>query len=515
MATITERKDSEEGELHLELKGTRRGKDFDFILRRNYIRVEPKDQDWRILEQSEKLQIFNAILRKYRERSMGDGDMKIAALGVTEDGDIYIATNTERLSSPYFRQCAELNMVTSLTQNDVYDQLKKDPTKITPHEPKLTELYMLGGKDAKPDAPNICPCGNCTDMLTRVMSSPDAPIYVLPMSPTDDTLTIAHAENVSSPELIGKVWKTNIEQLNAKRVINLAPQAAETQKAGFRQLLLRSGKLPEERAKELTDAMIKNIQDDTEAPKVHNMGDLVKLLLNPLTIGMAIKALPSSIVAETEQALRHMLKTAENALTQRQSVAALDLTARGDSGVDMSELNHFMVGEIQRTFGDRLRGFGLKDASKDDIREAVENKIYTIRCVVVRLDDGTFRTSVESQSDIDNAYPCGEVSTIMEAANKLGTQGVREVWAMEMNPKDIAKGIMHTSSKEGAERIIKRRTRSTDQVQFHFIPFNSGEIADDRRIEKITTHASARELFPSYYLGNNIQDRAVAFGKAW
>ena len=482
-----------DGKFHL--VGTASGVAFDFELKRNRVKVSPKSPDWQAaLTEDEKLKIFRQILKDYRIRSMGDDGMKLAAIGITEDGDISIATNTERLSSPYFRQCAELNMVTSLTQNEVYKQLRKGATE--PQEPKLKALYLLGGQDGEGIKRPLCQCGNCTDMLSHVME-PNAPVYLLPLKAAPDATIDTAAPTIMHVEA-GHVWKTTIETLNAHREINLSGAAANAQRSGFRQLLKQT-KLPEEQAREL-NAKLTGAANDHGA-SIHSVTDLVSYLLQP----QHLIELPKDLAVEAQHALSAMLKSAENALTQRHSVAALDAGVENGE-LHLATLNRFMVGQIQGCFADRLRALqardGLAHASNSEVEALITEKVGAIRCVVLQLDDGTFRYALESRSKLDNATPSAEMSALAGAANKLGTQGVREVWAMEMAPKDIQKGLMHTSSKEGTERLLKRRTTTGKDVKFHFIPFNAGTQTDDRKIAALTTDVQARELFPSFFLGS-------------
>ncbi len=482
-----------DGKFHL--RETACGKDFDFQLKRNRVKVLPADVDWqKLLTEDEKLQLFRRILKEYRIRSQGDDGLKLAALGITETGDIYIATNTERLSSPYFRQCAELNVVTCLTQNEVYKQLRHNSDK--PSDPRLTALYMIAGWDNEKELRRpICPCGNCTDMLSHVMT-PGAPLYVMPLNEAPSTPMNSTAKNIQDIQP-GHAWKTTIEVLNTQREVTLSGAPANEQRAGFRELLHKGVKMPEEQAKELADRLL-----GQTGGRAHNIGELVGFLLNPVQVA----DMPRAMMQEAGLAIRTMLKSAENALLQRQSVPELDATADGDR-VHLAALNRFMVNEIQRGFADRLREIqkraGGTPMGEEAFKTAVNEKIGTIRCVVLQMDDGTFRFAVEARSKLDNAAPSAEMSALASASQTLGTRGVRDAWVMEMTPKDIARGNMHTSTKEGAERLIKRRSRGAkDDVQFHFIPFNPGTSTDDGKIAAITMDIDGKKLFPSLFLGS-------------
>lgn len=479
------------GDGNFHLRDTSLGKDFDFQLRRNRVKVSPNG--WQKLNEQEKIQIFKAILEDYRMRSVGDDGMKIAALGVTSEGDIYIATNTERLSSPYFRQCAELNMVTAATQSEMYEQRKQGNPE--PYEPKFSEFYMVGGVDARPKSHPICPCGNCTDMLRHVME-PGAPMYMLSLKSdvadrVDDT-----SATVSDVEP-GKTWKTDIAALDIYHEVALKKDAAGAQHIGFSAMLRRGSKLAEEERQQLIQTLSPDAKPEMS---LHSITELLGYLGDP----MKLAALPAEMVQQAKDALGATIKSAENALLQRQSVAAIDV-ATEHGKPHLADLNRYMVGEIRHAFADRLKQAEFRDADTlngRSVESLMNEKIGVIRCVVIQLDDGTYRSAVETRTSYDNASPSAEMTALANASRALGTRGVKDAWIMEMAPQDIAKGVMHTSSKEGTERLMKRRSRETQGVNFHFIPFNAGTTMKDQEVAKMSLDVAGRELFPSYFTGS-------------
>lgn len=479
-----------DGQFHL--NGTSCGIDYTFELRRNRVKVTPKEPNWnQTLTEQEKLQLFRAVLDDYRLRAIGDSGFKLAAIGITDDNDIYIATNTERLSSPYFRQCAELNMVTAVTQNQVYKQLRSGTEK--PTAPHLKALYLLGGKDGGGVERPLCPCGNCTDMLSHVME-PNAPIYLFPMKMNGKKDVVNDTAESVADVAPGEIWKTNTGSLNAYREIPLKSTVAEAQRAGFRQLI-RQTKLPSEKAKVLADKMLSAANDD--GGKLTNVQGLIGYLLDP----KHLLSMPKDLMLEAQHAVDVMLKSAENALLQRTSVPELDV-AFTNNRPSLTALNSFMVEKIQGTFADRVRGMKGEQLDPETLKNLVNEKVGAIRCVVIRLEDGTFRYAVEARTKLDNASPCAEMSALANASDRLGTTGVRDVWAMEMCPEDIVHGMMHTSTKEGAERLYKRRPQvGSNELQFHFIPFNSGRFVDDRKVRDMITDVPASKLFPSLFEG--------------
>jgi cytidine deaminase len=482
------------GRGEFQLKETECGVDFTFRLTRNRIKVEPKQADWhKALSEKERLMVFDGILKHYRERAIGDSGMQLAAIGITESGDIYIATNTERHSSPYFKQCAELNMVSIMTQDSSYWQLSAGGK--NPEAKKLKEVYLVGGKKNEESMKRpICPCGSCTDMLSRVMVK-GGNVYMFPLNPQNTEFDI----NTTAKDVMqvqpGQVWHTSIDTLNNKYLLRLRDGNQNTPRKGLEALLERGAKLPEDRAKEITDAML----GQPEHKELHSVTDLVGALLNPVKAVQTLADLPKGLLQDAEHAIQAMLQSAQNALTKRESVAELDV-AEKDGTPRLSGLNHFMVEQIQRTFANRLDACTkLKTASQGEFRKILNDEIGAIRCVVIQLDDNTFRYAVESRTTLDNAIPAAEVTALANAATKLGSQGVKQVWAMEMSPRDIASGVMHTSTKEGVERIVKRSSQR-NPLEFHFIPFNDGK-GNDKDIAAITRDMSPIQLFPSYFLG--------------
>ena len=485
-----------------------------FTVKKTTVEVDcnPPSLDWqKALTESQKLQLFHKILQKFRVRSIAkpeEGDMRMASLGVSDKGEIFISTSTSRLSSSYFRQCAEQNMVINMTQSDVYEQIREqskkglDTDKFQPREPKLVALYLVGGREKDGVARPMCPCGNCTDMLRNVMVSKTAPMYMLPLMSPTPTATVNDKASIIGEVEAGTVWKTNISTLAAYRSIHKIDAAQyQAQAKGLTELLKRGAHLPEDRAQEMLSHWPGYKPD---AP------DLVRMLTMPLD-------LPTEWLEDGKRAVQAALKSVENALKQRDSVAELDAASDGQGHTDPTEINHFMVKEIQRAFADRLRlmktkeGIDLSDSKFQNtnlLQKTLEDHFQTIRCVVIQLDDGSFRYSVEGRTEFDKAAPCAEMGALTAGMARLGNQGVAQVWVMEMSPGDIRQHKMHTSTKEGAERIVKRGTRAQgQQVQFHFVPFNTGEIKDKAALANMTVNLSAQQMFPSYYMGRETSQK--------
>lgn len=190
----------DKNDLHLVITAQRNGKIFDFRVQRNRVEVTCKNPDdyrymppkddkaqannWQTaLSEEEKLRVFALILDEYRKHSIGDEyGYRGAALGIA-NGQIFLGANTAngQLASPYFKDCAEQNMVNAASDLIAYQKVKKDgwDTQKRPEAPKFEAVYMMGGVDQN-RIPVSCPCGKCTDMLAKNMAKGGA-VYTLPI----------------------------------------------------------------------------------------------------------------------------------------------------------------------------------------------------------------------------------------------------------------------------------------------------------------------------------------------
>lgn len=233
--------------MSIEIGKTVSGIDYRFELHGNHLVVDerapselsPYHKTWQRstswyekLTESERLQVFREVLAEYRERSIASGDFKLAALGITESGSIYIGTNSDQLSDDFHRQCAEQSMVTIAGDREAYAQRKKN-SEIKRTYPRFRDVYLMGGQP--PQIQVACPCGNCTDLLAKYMNR-DANVWILPVETpgmTADALRIN--DTVDAAEKLGKgeAWKTTIGHLNKDRVITLSDEAAHAQRKAY------------------------------------------------------------------------------------------------------------------------------------------------------------------------------------------------------------------------------------------------------------------------------------------
>ncbi len=246
---------TDDDEMSVVIGETQSGINYRFVLHGHHLEVESlvaselggdhkvwtPNKDWyEQLTELERLQVFRKVLAEYRTRSLGEGGFKLAALGITESGDIYVSENTEQLSDDFHRQCAEQNMVTISTQRDVYSQIEENGRDFQARNPRYRDVYLMGGQP--PQIQIACPCGNCTDLLSRVMDK-EAPIWVLPVYDRErdnQSLRINKTAEVAEDLDKNEAWKTTIGHLNKDRVIELGNDSADKQRAAFDDILMNA-----------------------------------------------------------------------------------------------------------------------------------------------------------------------------------------------------------------------------------------------------------------------------------
>jgi cytidine deaminase len=457
-------------EIKLTLSETACGSNFTFTLHGNHIEVSPTDianksanyekTGWdEALNETERLAIFNEILAEYRERSLGDENFKLAALGITEQGRIYISENTEQLSSDFNRQCAEQNMVTISTQRDVYDQIMRrvrtgeDPKAFKQQNPKYRAIYLMGGR--LPEIPIACPCGNCTDLLAKVML-PDSNIWILPVNDGKRELTINDNVQMAKELKPGEAWKTSIAHLNRDREIPLDKKVA--------------GRMRDEMKQALNGVREWSVRNAEENPNIA-MG----------------------------QPIFDLQKMADVIRLKRMKSVEM---------VDHGKLKTYLHDMVMVTLANRLEEIakrrGLPDLAQmsDEQIEALAatDALKTVRCVVVQRDDGSLSAAVDVKSSLDKAAPDAEISAIAGLRSKLGSQGIRQAWAMEFDMANAREGIVRTSSKAAVERLIKVPSVITGRVDFGFFPFDTQPMEHKKAAEQ-SINRTGEQLSPGYYTG--------------
>lgn len=426
MVKIHRSTDSKRTEISIHVSGTECRRDFDFALHGNHIAVsvgsyhgtaKGKATDWyKDLTEQEKLAIFNRILAEYRGRSLGNEDFKLAALGITESGDIYISENTEQLSNDFYRQCAEQNMVTISTQRDVYNQIKRDMQQggegkgFVPRNPKYRDVYLMGGRP--PEIPIACPCGNCTDLLSKVML-PHSHIWVLPVNDGNQSLDIRDDVDSAGEMSAGQAWKTTIQHLDRDYFITLPPEVGQLQRDGLDDIIANAHVYAKE----------------TLTPQERH---------------------PTGATPEELNRIMHKF-------------VAITMADRMDA--------------LAREFGysDGIAGMDMRAR-----RTLADQHIQWSRCVMAERDDGERFLIAGAKSTADKAMPATEITAIAAGGEKLGTQGIRHIEVMECSPRSIETNSLRTSSKAAVERAVKKRSKVANDVTFGYMPFNTGDLGPDQ-----------------------------------
>jgi hypothetical protein len=163
------------------------------------------------------------------------------------------------------------------------------------------------------------------------------------------------------------------------------------------------------------------------------------------------------------------------------------------------------IAESYQARPDSSNGNGFKNVAK-------------IRCVMIRLEDGSMHYAIEAEGPEENAIPYAEVTVSAKEQEKK--QKVTDMWVMEYEPKNIAHGKMATSPKEALERICKRRpevetkdikgNKIKDSVNVSYIPFNDGKLNNDM-LSKIIREYKIEKIYPNHFYG--VKDKSI-YGSA-
>lgn len=410
------------------------------------------------LTEPERLRLFNEVLAKIRTRSEHPDDIYSAVLAITHEGNILVANNTQR-QSEYHKDCAEINLVNIMTQ-------------LLGGQEKIERLYlMIGFTTPNRDTPDtqlerpMAPCGKCVDTL-RSCTTPEAMITMLPVNDGSLPLVINHSAYNVGQLYPREAWETRLSALDINRVVQLLPEARDAGEQGWQALI-----------------------DPTNVSKTYSEEEAERILRTS-----------KKHLAPDEKHLKALMKRAAlNAATGRSSEAALDLD-HSPSGI-----NHFMVQSITDAYRRR-----------SPTGPEGQHNAETIRCVVIRLADGSFHSITEVEGPEENAVPPAEVTAV--AATRPIHQRITDVWVMQMNRQDIGEGVMHTSPKEALERVYKRRPRKDsdvadyydqklqENVNVHFIPFNNGQLKDEQ-LETMTQRYSIQNIYISRYGGSRAYDQ--------
>ena len=176
--------------------------------------------------------------------------------------------------------------------------------------------------------------------------------------------------------------------------------------------------------------------------------------------------------------------------------------------VDAAKLKTYMHDMVMVTLANRLNsiskelGLGpLSELSDEQIAAIADTSMLQwVRCAVVQRDDGYICGVVDAKSIVDKAIPDAEISALAGLKSKLGDQGVRQCWTMEIDFANAALGTLHTCSKAAVERLIKKPSIITGKVDFGFIPFDNQQL-DAKKAAEQQIQRTGQQLSPGYYTG--------------
>jgi hypothetical protein len=584
MALIRRFNDNKNTDLVLDIQSSAHRRNFEFHVQRNRVDVvctnpsrkpvkegEPNYNDWRnALSEVEKLRVFALILDEYRKHSIGDEHgYRGAVLGVSDKGQIFLGANTAtgQITSAYFKECAEQNMVSAASDLLAYQQVKRQGWDRfnPPKAPIFESLYMMGGV-SQSRVPVSCPCGKCTDMLAKNMLE-DGKVYALPIlnQATFDYLNSTPPERPPAPAQ-QKLSAKDRREAQAKRKesgepLTITPRAPSSATLPVEITIDRSQTLAAVR-----DAVTRDdgVSADDEIKPYHvwqtaiqhlnaersidlnkGFGHIAKMQRDayaklsldahkPTSLREGVLAAarsrilgeqppehlfeqvvtnPKNLTRRAKELLGHVpsatTMAARNQFAGRRSIPELDI-APTENRANLAAINDFMLSEIRHALADRI----IDDPEAKVMgRSWLRKNIPQLRCVVIQLDDGTYHHAIECSGKYDASLPNAEAAAVVQALPSLGRCGIRDVWVMEMNGEGIKDGKLATSPKEGAERLIKRASK--DGIAFHFIPLNEGKY-DAQTVETFTFHRQAQEVMPALFKGSRpLESKAISSHRAW
>jgi len=478
MVTVEKVIDREHGHVRIELHGAERGQDFYFVMNKDTIDVHPvanghpEAANWVTqLTDEEKLAVFNIALAHQRKRSTGDQGFKLASIGVTDTGRIYIRENSERLSTDHNRQCAEQNMVVTAENGESFHKEQQaimrgeDESDIQPEKPHFQAVYLMGGREG--DIPIACPCGNCTDLLAKHMDT-DGEVWVLPAGDGTKPLVINHDVVMASELEPDEAWKTSIGHLKPHAKIKLNPTQKELQQHALNDL-----------CRDLSAVLKPAVDYFAVYPE----------LMNPLRNGTQDRLVLPYDTPELQ-------KTIE------------------DPQVLDHRVNKFMATEIKNTILNRIQGIiiravrqrqSIPDLSPEGIKALIRQHRIHADCSVIEMENGFRYSNVIGQSTEDNAQQPPEVNVVTISNKEHGTVGIRRHWGMHFGIDAVEAGTMPTSPSAGVERIIKRRPKfGDDTINFSYFPFNDNCLTV-AQVASIRHDFTGQQLFPGYFSGKASQ----------
>lgn len=411
--------------------------------------------DWQTaLSTEEKADVVYRMLSTYRERSRNESGFKVAALGVTETGNLYMAFNGAYNPSNLIRMCAELKLSARAEECETNNS----------ESLRFNELYVLGDG---PGAHITGLCGDCTNLENKLMN-PQSPIYIFHGSngeaPVQLDLEAEHIGEVNP----GHVWITNIGYLTRHREIPLDEAGQNYQHQGLAAL-----------KQEIRHWVDKPIEED-----------------------------PNTAIRQRDPHGKPLQTTSRSAKV---------LQRRSKLDIPLDLLNTYMREQIYLTVADRLKDISLQQQEAQDpqglkprtplsmmpqewIDKTIDEEVKWARCAVVQRDDGKLFASVTIKLKGEPASENAENTAMNTARRKKG--GIRNVFVMEMHPRKTKEGILRTSTPVAVERQLKSASKAIGTVNYHYLPFNAGGLSAFD-VANAKHHRDALQLFPTGHKGRH------------
>ena len=401
------------------------------------------------LTQEQKIRLFTPILFLKRKESEHSQGIFSACIHISTDRSITIAENVDRQASEFNKECAEMMALSRM--KDMRNN-------------KIEQTYIMVGFDNRPNQKAFCPCGRCTDSLAKNMTNA-ASIAIIPVCEPGTELPISTVKSYTDlkPQ---EIWSTNIGVLN--RHYKLPLNAHETYIAQEAKRVITSHQ---------------PWRDKISAPERHLQTTMSRVLQSSSfkrSPGGAHKFMAASFNPNSADNKKHALEADPSSAT----------------------INNFCINEIAHAYK------SLEEAVKNGRLDAIPQDLK-IRCGIIRMSDGSFETAVEVRGKSLSAVTAVEI-TLTTAAQRSHTN-ITDCWITEMDLRDIDEGKMHTSPKEGVERLFKRIDNGSDakdvngkpikgSMNLHYTVLNLGGLKNEE-VEKITRKYKIQEIFPSAFPG--------------
>lgn len=161
------------------------------------------------------LHVINSLLQLQKERSIDHGDshgkdnpnrFKTACVMKFTDGSYAVAANMQLSAQANSRNCAEIETLKARLQHPVGEQ------------PKLAELWFVGGKDNDAMGKRVSVCASCLPVLAQYIENENVPVHLLPFNRVHENPTTVKLREVDGT----KTSDLSTLELTNKSVLTVA-----------------------------------------------------------------------------------------------------------------------------------------------------------------------------------------------------------------------------------------------------------------------------------------------------